>query len=367
MTASEPPATSSLPATQASRLREIPSVSAVVAALSRAGCEFSEEALTRAVRLELEAAREALLAGASLDRQAIEQRVMASIMALQRPRLAPIINATGVVIHTNLGRAPVSAETAAAMSAAATSAVALELEPESNERGGRMREIAGLLRMLTGAEAALVVNNGAAAVLLVLAAVAAGRSVVVSRSEAVEIGGGFRIPDVMRQSGARLIDVGTTNRTYVRDYATATDETTAAYLKVHPSNFRTYGFVHAVPAADLVALARERGVLVLEDLGSGALLDTARFGSDAGANIGSGRGGRCRSRHGQRRQVARRAAGRGYRRFSGPGRTRRQSSAGAGCARRQDNAGRCGGDPTSLRARGSRIAHSDLADDRRQQ
>ena len=164
------------------------------------------------------------LAGESLDRPRDRAaRACDVIGALERPRLAPVLNATGVVIHTNLGRAPVSAETAAAMRAAAANAVALEIEPESNERGGRMREIAGLLRALTGAESALVVNNGASAVLLVLAAVAAGKDVVVSRGEAVEIGGGFRIPDVLRQSGARLIEVGTTNRTYARDYAAATD------------------------------------------------------------------------------------------------------------------------------------------------
>jgi L-seryl-tRNA(Ser) seleniumtransferase len=271
---------------RAERLREIPSVSAMIATLRRGGVEFTDEALTRAVRYELDAARTAMLAGEVLDRQAIEERVVAAIRALERPRLSPIINATGVIIHTNLGRAPVSEETAEAMRAAAANAVALELEPESNERGGRMREIAGLLRLLTGAEAALVVNNGTAAVLLMLAATVAGKGVVVSRGEAVEIGGGFRIPDVMRQSGARLIDVGTTNRTYARDYAAATDETTAAYLKVHPSNFRTYGFVHSVSAAELVAVARERGVLLLEDLGSGALLDTARFGLMAEPTIG---------------------------------------------------------------------------------
>ena len=174
--------------------------------------------------------------------------------ALQRPRLAPVLNATGVVIHTNLGRAPVSPETAEAMREAAAHAVPLEIEPESNERGGRMREIAGLLRALTGAESALVVNNCASAVLLVLAAVATGKEVVVSRGEAVEIGGGFRVPDVLRQSGARLVDVGTTNRTYARDYAAATTDETGAYLKVHPSNFRTFGFVHSASAAELVVL-----------------------------------------------------------------------------------------------------------------
>ena len=141
-----------------------------------------------------------------------------------------------------------------------------------------MREIWTLMRVLTGAESALVVNNGAAALLLVLSAVAAGRSVIVSRGEAVEIGGGFRVPDVMRQSGATLVEVGTTNRTYAGDYAEATDEGTAAYLKVHPSNFRVLGFVHAASIAELAALGGTHGIPVIEDLGSGALLDTSRFG-----------------------------------------------------------------------------------------
>ncbi len=192
--------------------------------------------------------------------------------------MTPVLNATGVVVHTNLGRAPVSPETAEAMREAAAHAVPLEIERESNERGGRMREIGGLLRALTGAESALVVNNCASAVLLVLAAVATGKEVVVSRGEAVEIGGGFRVPDVLRQSGARLVEVGTTNRTYARDYAAATTEETGAYLKVHPSNFRAFGFVHSASTAELVVLAREHGLPVLEDLGSGALLDTSRFG-----------------------------------------------------------------------------------------
>ncbi|HET7092979.1 MAG TPA: L-seryl-tRNA(Sec) selenium transferase, partial [Thermomicrobiales bacterium] len=207
----------------------------------------------------------------------IEDRIVAAALAMERPRLDPLLNATGVIIHTNLGRAPVSTETAKAMAAAAAGAVALELEPETNERGGRMREIATLLRLLTGAEAALVVNNGAAAVLLVLSALAAGRGVIVSRGEAVEIGGGFRVPDVMRQSGARLVEVGTTNRTYVADYVAAADADTAAYLKVHASNFRVVGFTHAASVAELAA-ARPRDVVLLEDLGSGALLDTTRFG-----------------------------------------------------------------------------------------
>jgi L-seryl-tRNA(Ser) seleniumtransferase len=265
-------------ASAAHRWREIPPVASVVAQARQCGSTLADEVLTRAARAELELVRAAIQAGDAPSRDAIVQRVVEAILALEQPRLVPIINATGVIIHTNLGRAPVSAETAGAMAEAAAHAVTLEIEPASNERGGRMREIASLLRALTGAADAVVVNNGASAVLLVLAAVASGKSVVVSRGEAVEIGGGFRIPDVLRQSGARLVEVGTTNRTYVRDYAAATDGDTAAYLKVHPSNFRAFGFVHAPTSAELVLLARERGLPVLEDLGSGALLDTARFG-----------------------------------------------------------------------------------------
>jgi len=260
------------------RFRAIPPVSAIVAEARRLGSELTDEALTRVARAELEDVRHALVAGETLERPEIERRVADAIAALEQPRLAPVLNATGVVIHTNLGRAPVSPETAEAMREAAAHAVPLEIDRESNERGGRMREIAGLLRALTGAESALVVNNCASAVLLVLAAVATGKEVVVSRGEAVEIGGGFRVPDVLRQSGAHLVEVGTTNRTYARDYAAATSEQTGAFLKVHPSNFRAFGFVHSASTAELVVLAREHGLPVLEDLGSGALLDTSRFG-----------------------------------------------------------------------------------------
>ena len=258
--------------------RVLPSVAALVADARSRGTTLGEEALTRLVQDELARQRAAIAAGARPTRDEVGAAVAAAIAEVERPRLAPLLNATGVIVHTNLGRAPVSAETAAAMAAAAGGYVALELEPATNERGGRMREIAGLMRLLTGAEATLVVNNCAAAVLLVLSAVAAGRSVVVSRGEAVEIGGGFRVPDVLRQSGATLVEVGTTNRTYARDYAAATDEQTAAYLKVHPSNFQILGFVHAASTGELAELGRERGIPVLEDLGSGALLDTSRFG-----------------------------------------------------------------------------------------
>ncbi len=260
------------------QLRASPPVSAIVTEAKRLGSELTEEMLIRAARAELDNVRHALLAGERLDRPEIAERVIEAVAALERPRLAPVLNATGVVIHTNLGRAPVSPATADAMRAVAAHPVPLEIDLESNQRGGRMDEIAGLLRALIGAESALVVNNCASAVLLVLTAVASGREVVVSRGEAVEIGGGFRVPDVLRQSGARLVEVGTTNRTYARDYVAATTEETSAYLKIHPSNFRAFGFVHSASTAELVVLAREHGLPVLEDLGSGALLDTSRFG-----------------------------------------------------------------------------------------
>jgi L-seryl-tRNA(Ser) seleniumtransferase len=197
-----------------------------------------------------------------------------------QPRLAPVINATGVILHTNLGRAPVSRAAADAMQAVAASYVPLELERESAARGGRMAELESLFRVLTGCEAALVVNNNAAATMLVLAAALTPdrTEVVVSRAEAVEIGGSFRIPDILRQSGATLVDVGTTNRTYLRDYERAMTPQTAAILKVHTSNFRVQGFVHATAAGELVPLAEARGIPVIDDLGSGALVDTTAFG-----------------------------------------------------------------------------------------
>jgi L-seryl-tRNA(Ser) seleniumtransferase len=172
------------------------------------------------------------------------------------------------------------------MSAAASHPVALEIDPASSARGGRMREIAALVRLLTGAEETLVVNNNAAAILLVLSALANGRSVIVSRGEAVEIGGGFRIPDVLRQSGARLVEVGTTNRTYPRDYESAIDDTTAVLLKVHPSNFQISGFAASTSVAELAEIARRTKVPIVEDLGSGALLDTTQFSLDNEPTIG---------------------------------------------------------------------------------
>lgn len=262
----------------AAPIRALPAVAALTALARRQGSGLADAVLTAAVQTALADERAAILAGARPRRDEIAARVLATVAALEQPRLRRAINATGVIVHTNLGRAAVSDETARAMAEAAVSPVALELEPERNERGGRMREIAALLAALTGTEAALAVNNCAAALLLTLSALASGREVVVSRGEAVEIGGGFRIPDVLWQSGATLVEVGTTNRTYARDYADAIGERTAALLKVHASNFRVIGFVHAPALSEIVELGRDRGVFVVEDLGSGALLDTGRFG-----------------------------------------------------------------------------------------
>ena len=191
---------------------------------------------------------------------------------------ARVINATGVIIHTNLGRAPLSAEAIDAMRTAASGYSDLELDLESGTRGSRQSHISRLVCEVTGAQSAMVVNNNAAAVLLALAALASGKEVIVSRGEAVEIGGGFRIPDVLRQSGATLVEVGTTNRTYARDFEAAITERTGAILSVHASNFRVSGFTHSPTLSELVEVGRRHGVAVLHDVGSGCLLDTAQFG-----------------------------------------------------------------------------------------
>jgi L-seryl-tRNA(Ser) seleniumtransferase len=203
---------------------------------------------------------------------------MAQAASLWSPWPRPLINATGVVLHTNLGRSPLSDEATEAILHAARGYTNLELDLEEGMRGSRQAHIEPILCQLTGAEASLVVNNNASAVLLGLSAIASQKEVVVSRGEAVEIGGGFRIPDVLRQSGATLLEVGTTNRTYLADYEGAITPNTASFLKVHTSNFRVTGFTHDTALAELVALGALHQIPVLHDLGSGCLLETAQFG-----------------------------------------------------------------------------------------
>src|SRR5213078_3284192 len=207
--------------------------------------------------------RDALLSGdgGPITLQEIAAGAARRAREMVSPSLRTVINATGVVIHTNLGRAPLSAAAIEAMQRAAGYSN-LEYDLEAGERGSRYTHAASILHQVTGCEDALVVNNNAAAL-------ASGRDVILSRGQSVEIGGGFRIPDVMRQSGARLVEVGTTNRTYVRDYADAITADTAAILRVHSSNFRITGFTAFPELADLSALAHERSLVLIDDLGSG--------------------------------------------------------------------------------------------------
>ena len=225
-------------------------------------------------RLALAAAREAIAAGTARTADEVIDDALLRAQDLRRPHLRPVVNATGVVVHTNLGRAPLHPEAAAAVAAVARGYSNTELwlhGPQAGQRGGRLHGVSALLQALTGAEAAIAVNNGAAALLLALTALARGREVICSRGELVEIGGSFRVPDVVSSGGAQLVEVGATNRTRVADYAAAIGPQTAVLLRVHPSNFRQVGFTERVERDALVALARERGVLVVEDMGSGLL------------------------------------------------------------------------------------------------
>lgn len=263
------------------QFRNLPSVDSVLAeqGVAAAALAYDREWVVGLVRRELDDARDRIRGGGDPAKltelaQGVCQRIDDAVRAEPRP----VINATGVVIHTNLGRAPLSRAAMDAANQAAQGYSNLELDLSTGRRGSRQDQLQSLLRQLTGAEAALAVNNNASALLLGLSALAVGKEVIVSRAEAVEIGGGFRVPDVLRQSGATLVDVGTTNRTYLSDYENAAGENTAAFLKVHASNFRIEGFTAEVDSHELAALGESQGIPVLHDVGSGSLVLTENYG-----------------------------------------------------------------------------------------
>ncbi|HEY3821730.1 MAG TPA: L-seryl-tRNA(Sec) selenium transferase [Polyangiaceae bacterium] len=262
----------------ADALRTLPKVDRVVAhaALDEAKRALGVPTVTELVRDAIAEAREAAREGGEVATpDAIAGRAAAMARARLGSRTRRVVNATGVVLHTNLGRAPLAGDAVQAIAEASRGYASLELDLASGRRGGRGAFAERALAELAGAESALVVNNNAAAVLLALASVASGRAVLVSRGELVEIGGGFRIPEVLARSGARMVEVGTTNKTRERDYADALDAEpdVAAILRVHPGNFRQTGFVERPVLDALVALAHARKVAVLEDLGGGLLAD----------------------------------------------------------------------------------------------
>ena len=269
-------------------LRGLPSVDAVLGALAEAPAlaalpharraEAVREALARERARLVAAAAKPGAAPVAKDAARIADEVLAGLGRAGAFSLTRVINATGVVLHTNLGRAllsPLALERLAAVAGAYSN---LEMDIARKERGSRYSHVDGLLRRLTGAEASLVVNNCASAVLLALESHAKGKEVIVSRGELIEIGGEFRIPDIMRRSGAVLREVGATNRTHLKDYAAAIGPDTGLLLKVHTSNYRVVGFTAAVSSRELVELGRQRGIPVMEDLGSGSLLDLRPYG-----------------------------------------------------------------------------------------
>ncbi|UJA19296.1 L-seryl-tRNA(Sec) selenium transferase [Thermoleophilia bacterium SCSIO 60948] len=257
------------PTGEAAALRRLPSVESLLVRLG----DLPRPLALASAREELDARRVEIRSGglAAPGDDEILAAIRRRAERAAAPNLRRVINATGVILHTNLGRAPLAEPALDELTAAASGYSNLEFDLASGERGSRHDHIEALVRELSGAEAAIAVNNNAAAVLLALTATAAGREVVIGRGQLIEIGGSFRIPDILACSGARLVEVGTTNRTRVGDYAEAIGPDTAAIMRVHQSNFRSVGFV-AEPALDeLAALARERGVALIDDLGSGAI------------------------------------------------------------------------------------------------
>nr|WP_266149115.1 L-seryl-tRNA(Sec) selenium transferase [Dyella halodurans] len=266
---------------EVSSLRRLPAVAAVLATAEAALLQqrHGRVPTTQAIRQAIDEAREALRAGASVAPSAMELAQRArSLLEAHAAGLRPLFNLTGTVLHTNLGRAVLAEAAIDAAVAAMRHAVALEYDLDGGGRGERDDHLRALLRDLTGAEDATVVNNNAAAVLLCLNTFALGREVVVSRGELIEIGGAFRMPDIMARAGVRMVEVGTTNRTHAADYRDAINPDTGLVLKVHTSNYRIQGFTAEVGATELAALADAAGVPLLNDLGSGSLVDLSGYG-----------------------------------------------------------------------------------------
>ena len=243
--------------------------------------EHGRPLVLEAVRGALEEARAAIAAGGALDRAVLEAAVATRVRTVAAPSLIPVFNLTGTVLHTNLGRAPLPEEAIASMAAVARGASNLEFDLAAGRRGDRHRHVEPRLCRLTCAQAAIVVNNNAAAVLLVLDTLAKRKEVPVSRGELIEIGGAFRMPDIMKRAGAKLVEVGTTNRTHLRDYEAAIGPRTALLMKVHASNYAVEGFTSAVSERDLADLAHDRGLPLASDLGSGSLIDMTAHGLPA--------------------------------------------------------------------------------------
>ena len=245
------------------------------------------------LRACLEAARRDILAGKAVDvgEEALLQQAAALLQSQETPSQRPIINGTGVILHTNLGRALLAQPAIQAAQTVAAGYSTLEFDCSTGKRGDRYIHVENLLKELLGVEAALVVNNNAAAVLLALSAMARGREVIVSRGELVEIGGAFRVPEVMEQSGCILKEVGTTNKTHPGDYSGAIGENTAALMKVHTSNYRIVGFTEEVSVAEMAAIAHDRGLPLLYDLGSGAMLPLSPYGVQDEPTVQEGLGG----------------------------------------------------------------------------
>jgi len=255
-------------------LRSLPAVGTVLGheILAESMEARGREAVLRAVRVAIQETRSGLQKGLSVatDAESLANRSL-ELLALDKPTLRPVINATGILVHTGLGRAPLAEEAIAAVAATARGYCNLELDLAEGTRGKRTTGVAALLKELTGAPAATAVNNNAGATLLALRALAAGREVIVSRGQLVEIGGSFRLPEICEVSGAKLREVGTTNKTRLSDYQQAIGSETGAILRVHRSNFQIVGFVEDVPLGELVALAHRHGLFAIDDIGSGAL------------------------------------------------------------------------------------------------